>query len=673
MHDRLRLVGLLALVACGAKAPVSPAPEQAATPENAPSAIDAAITAAIDPSVSPCDDFYQYACGGWIANTPLPPDRPIVGRGFTSISDRNQEIVRDILEHAEGADARLGSYYQTCVNTDAVEAKGTASLQADLDRIAALKDVAAIPALMVSLPMINPFFGGFVEADFKNPEVNQFQLAQGGIGLPSRDYYFPEDDAGRELLAAYEAHVGRMLGLAGLDPAGAAKVLAIETALAKASKSPAELRDIEAMYHPMTKAELKRLAPGVPWDALFTALGIEVKAVNVTTPDFFPALGDLLKRSKIADLKVYLAWNLVNEAAPYLPKAFDDESFAFYGTRLSGQAEQQPRWKRCVGRTDRALGDLLGEAYVAQAFPGESKDKALKMVGDLQHAFEEGLPELAWMDAPTRTLAKAKLDAIVNKIGYPDTWESYEGLQVGDDIYANQMAVAHWGQDDALAKVGKPVDKTEWGMSVPTVNAYYNPLFNEIVFPAGILQPPFFSADFPTAMNYGAMGMVIGHEITHGFDDEGRKFGPSGKLEVWWDDAVSERFEQRAQCIADTYDAIEVHPGTKLNGELTLGENIADFGGVKLASRAYADWQAAGGSDFAAGGFEGSQLLFLAFAQSWCSKATPEVEDQRAKVDPHAPPKFRVNVPLSSTPAFWEAFSCAEGTPMHPASTCEVW
>lgn len=672
MHRMFTLIPLLAL-ACGTKA----TPQDASATVVAPTsddAVSAGITAAIDRSVDPCEDFYQFACGTWLDTTELPSDRPVYGRGFSAIQDRNLEIERQILEHpVEGADPRVADFYQACSDVDAIEARGITSLQADLARIQGVKSAKALTVLLTDLVLADAFYGGFVEADFMNPDVNMLHLAQGGIGLPERGYYFPEDEEGKALLADYKAHVGRMLELAGMDAKGAAAVLTIETALAKASKAPAELREIDKLYHPTKVADLSRIAPGVDWKGTFAAFGIEVDTVNLLTPDFFPALSKLLTTAKLQDLKTYTSWRLISGASGHLTQALDDENFAFFGTRLSGAKEQQPRWKRCVNRTDGVLGDLLGEAFVAAAFPGQSKDIALGMVGDLQTAFEAGLADVPWMDDVTRERAKAKLHAITNKIGYPDTWETYEGLVIGEDHYANTVAVSAWGLKDSLKDIGKPVDKTEWGMSAPTVNAYYNPLVNEIVFPAGILQPPFFSASFPAAMNYGAMGMVIGHEITHGFDDEGRKFGPDGTMEVWWDDAATERFEEAAACITDTYAAIEVQPGAKLNGELTLGENIADFGGIKMAHSAYAQRVATQGAEQGVAGFTPEQLLFVAYAQSWCSLATPEVEKLRARTDPHAPPRYRVNVPLAHLPAFGEAFSCDVGSPMRVEDVCSVW
>ncbi|MCB9664198.1 MAG: M13 family metallopeptidase [Alphaproteobacteria bacterium] len=667
----MRLVrpSLILLAACATSRPApSPAPLRGVLAE-----VEASVESALDRSADACTDFYRFACGGWLDAYELPPDRSVFGRGFSAIAEGNQQILKGLLE-AGGGDPRLGAYYEACMDTAAVEAAGADPLAADLARIDAAPDATALLLLSTELAVEDVFLGAGVFPDFTRPDTNAFHIAQGGLGLPERGYYFPEDDEGRALLADYEAHVGAMLGLAGRDPAAAAAVLAIETALATASRAPADMRDPRTLHHPTAVADLPSVDARVPWTALLAALDLDdVEQLNVMTPEFFPALGEVLAERPLDDLRAYVAWHLVHAAAPYLSSSFDEAHFAFYGTRLTGQQQQRDRWKRCVDRVDDAMGELLGAAYVAEAFAGDSKATALAMVGDVEGAFAAGLADLAWMDEPTRERAHAKLDAITNKIGYPDAPETYEGLALADGSWANQAAVAAWSRADQLAKVGEPVDRAEWGMSAPTVNAYYNPLMNEIVFPAGILQPPFFSADFPTAMNYGAIGMVIGHEITHGFDDSGRHFGPDGTMAPWWDDEVGSRFDTQAACVAGAYDGLEVAAGATVNGQLTLGENIADLGGIKLASAAYAHWLQEGGRDARVAGFTPEQLLFVGYAQSWCTEMRPEAEALRARTDSHSPPRYRVNVPLQHTPAFRQAFSCEVGSPMAPAETCAVW
>lgn len=665
----------LFLMSCGGKGSVPASPSSAvASPEER---LWAEVQSVLNAQVDPCEDFYAFACGGWHEEFELPADRSRYSRSFSAIADRNQDIVRRLLEKpGESADPRLGSFYAACVDVEGIERRGLGSVQADLERIQRAEDGATLVRLMIDLPLANAFFSGFVEPDFKSPDVNMLMLAQGGLGLPTRDDYQPADEDGQAVLADYQGHVGRMLDLAGLDGSRAEDVVQFETALAAVSRSPAQLRDVTSLYHPIRGVEgLEGLSDGVPWRQILATLGLPLDAtINVLTPEFFEGLGQLLIETPVETLQAYASWHLLHGAAPYLPSAFDQETFAFFGQRLSGQQQQEPRWKRCATWTDASVGHLLGQAFVDEAFAGDSKAKAVEMIKDVQAAFEEGLPQLAWMDDTTRARARDKLHAITNKIGYPDEWKVYEGLEVGEDAYLNAMAASRWHQADQIGEAGQPVDPGKWYMTPPTVNAYYNPLANEIVFPAGILQPPFFDASYPAAMNYGAMGMVMGHEISHGFDDEGRKFDPQGRLEAWWSEEASAAFEERAQCVEDTYSAIEVLPGVFLQGDLTLGENIADFGGIKLASRALAllrDRQTDPLDGL--GDFTAEQLLFVGYAQSWCSEATPEVERLRARTDPHSPPRYRVNVPLSHLPAFWEAFQCEEGQAMRAAEVCEVW
>jgi predicted metalloendopeptidase len=453
--------------------------------------------------------------------------------------------------------------------------------------------------------------------------------------------------------------------------------MAFETELAKNSKPRAELRDPDKMYNRLDLGGVKTLTPKIDWDAYFKGLGhTDVIQINVATPDFFKGLEKVLGATDDATLQAYMRWKVLHDAAPALPKAFDEENFAFYGKTLQGQKEQQARWKRCVAQTDGALGEILGQEFIKKQFAGDSKKIARELIESIQNAFATNLPNLEWMDDTTRQRALGKKATLVNKIGYPDKWRDYSKLKLKKgDYFGNLVASAHFEFERQAAKVGKPVDKMEWGMTPPTVNAYYNPLNNEMAFPAGILQPPFFSKDFPTAMNFGGIGMVMGHELTHGFDDEGRKFDSTGKLTEWWEPSVSAQFEERAACIEKQYSAYEVQPGVHLNGKLTLGENIADNGGIKQAYTAYKTWEAAnpGAEKPAVDGLTNDQLLFVAFAQTWCSLATPQIEQMLVTVDPHSPPKFRVIGPLVNADVFAKTFSCAEGTPMHPASSCEVW
>jgi len=672
----LFLCALASLSACGGSKP-APAPEAAA--EATPSVeetVTAEVEATLDRSVAPCDDFYAFACGGWLSSFELPADRSRFSRSFSAISDRNQEIVKDILDNpAEGADPRLGAYYGACMDTDNAEMRGTAALESDLARIAAVEDAEGLLALLAELPLAGGFMGAFVEADFKNPDVNMLMVAQGGLGLPTRDDYFPQDEAGKELLLDYETHVYNMLELAGLDPAGAETVVAIETRLAEASRPPAALRDATTLYNPMDLAAMKALAPGFAWETLLQAHGLDTDiTVNVMTPEFFTALSEVLAETPLEDLKTYLSWHLITGTAPYLTAALDAENFAFYGTRLSGQKEQEPRWKRCVSRTDGALGDLLGQAFVDRAFAGDSKAKALTMIQDVEKAFEQGLPELAWMDEETRAKALDKVHAITNKIGYPDRWEAYEGLEVGEDAYANAMATAAWEQADSLADVGQPVDKTEWFMSPPTVNAYYNPTKNEIVFPAAILQPPFFNAEADDAVNYGGIGAVIGHEISHGFDDQGSKYDGDGNLENWFTDNDLNAFRKLSGQLVNQYESYTVLGDKPLNGRLTLGENIADLSGMAISYKAYIlslEGQDAPVID----GFTGPQRFFLGWSQIWRRLYRDEDLVRRLVIDPHSPSQFRANGPVINFNPFYEAFDVKEGDKLYrqPDDRIQIW
>ncbi|HET6374322.1 MAG TPA: M13 family metallopeptidase, partial [Candidatus Polarisedimenticolia bacterium] len=499
-------------------------------------------------------------------------------------------------------------------------------------------------------------------------------------GLPDRDYYLKDDDQSKELRKGYEAHVTKMLSLLGEPEADAARhaaqIVAFETELAKESRPSDEMRNLEKLYHKIDITGLKALTPDLPWERYLAGIGYPgLVPVNAGTPEFLKGLASIAKTTQPDVLQAYLRWQLVSGTAPLLSKAFVDENFAFFGAKLSGQQEIETRWKRCVTATDAAMGELLGQAFIDREFPGDSKAIAVEMIHSIEAAFEAGLPSLTWMDDATRKRALDKMKAITNKIGYPDTWRDYSGLAVTPASYFDNSTAArvfefkHEGD-----KIGKPRDRKEWGMTPPTVNAYYNPTANEIVFPAGVLQRPFFHRDFPIPMNFGGIGMVMGHELTHGFDDQGRKFDPSGQMSEWWDPEVVKKFEERAQCVDDLYDTYEVLPGVHLNGKLTLGENIADLGGVKEAYNAYKMWVKKHGEPAPTiEGVTNDQLFFLGFAQSWCVLETPEYAKMMANVNPHSAARFRVIGPLSNLPAFSEAFGCKEGSPMRPAKTCEVW
>lgn len=434
------------------------------------------------------------------------------------------------------------------------------------------------------------------------------------------------------------------------------------------------MRDPNLIYNKIDRAGLAETSDAIPWDAFFDGTGYgDVTAINVMSPDYFTGMAALIEEADYEAIRTYLRWRLVDSTADDLSAAFVDEHFAFFGKTLQGQSENEVRWKRCAGETDAALGELLGQLFVEQEFPGDSKAVALEMIHRVEEAFDAGLPNLEWMDDQTRERASEKLAAITNKIGYPDEWRDYSDLQVGGHYFENVVASAAFDFAYEWDQIGEPVDPNTWYMSPPTVNAYYNPLQNEIVFPAGILQPPFFKSDYPTAMNYGAMGMVMGHEITHGFDDEGRKFAGTGELKEWWEPQVAERFEAEAACVGDQYSSYELFPGEHIDGDLTMGENIADLGGLKLAFRAYAAWAADNGKEAKVAGFTPEQLIFLSYAQAWCTVATDEFLRLRLQTDAHSPARYRVNGAVTATPEFGKAFKCKRGSEMRPKKPCEVW
>jgi len=650
--------------------------------------ISAGVLASMDRSVDPCQDFYQYACGGWLRDTKLPPDRPRLGRGFAEVEERNRIVLRDILEDAvrrRGADpgtARLGDFYGACTDETAIERLGVAPLQVFFDEIGSVSDPATLMTVVGHLHVsgVEALFGTAVDADFKDPNLTIAHWVQGGLGLPDRDHYLKDDEKSRTLRTQYEAHVARMLVLAGAAEADAKKqaaaIVAFETRLAKASLSPVERRDPEKIYHRIDRAGLQGVSASLPWDDYFAATGFpDVRAINVGMPEFFTALSDAVTSTPMETLQAYLRWHVIDDMADSLPRAFADEHFAFFGKVLGGQQEIEPRWKRCVDATDEAMGELLGKAFVERRFAGDSKTAALEMIRGIEKALDDTFPALSWMDDATRARAREKLAAVANKIGYPDTWRDYSSLQVrrGED-FGNRLAASRFEFRREFSKIGGPVDRKEWGITPPTVNAFYSALRNEMVFPAGILQPPFFHRDFPRAMNYGAMGMGMGHELTHGFDDQGRKFDPQGQLREWWDPAASARFQERAACVETLYGGYEVEPGLHLNGAQTLGENIADLGGIKESYRAYKTWESQAGAPApAVPGLTNDQLFFVGFAQAWCELITPEYSRLLAGIDYHSPGKFRVRGALTQSPEFAKAFSCQEGTPMNPPNKCEVW
>ncbi|HXI32411.1 MAG TPA: M13 family metallopeptidase, partial [Vicinamibacterales bacterium] len=644
----------------------------------------------IDRGADPCTDFYAYACGGWTKNQPIPADRSSWGVA-ERLQEQNETRLRKILEDAgKSTDAetkKIGDYYASCMDEPRIDARGAAALQPMLDKIAALSSARDLPPLVAELHTMGAgvFFGFGAEADFKEASVVRAIADQGGIGLPDRDYYFRDDPKSVELRKQYGEHVDKMMTLLGttvrLKPdtpgkaagtAGAADtIMKIETALAKASLDVVARRDPAALYHKMTPAELQALTPSFDWTPYFKGVGAPpIDAINVTVPDFFKAFDQLIGSTPVADLQTYLRWQLVHASAVMLSKPFVDENFRFYGTTLTGAKELRPRWKRCVQYTDSDLGEALGKAFVREAFPASAKEDTLKMVRELESSMETDIKGLSWMTDATRQQALVKLHAVANKIGYPDKWRDYSALQiVRGDAIGNSQRSNRFEFQRQMNRIGKPLDKGEWEMTPPTVNAYYNPLQNNINFPAGILQPPFYKAGADAAVNYGAAGSIIGHELTHGFDDEGRQFDAQGNLKDWWTETDAKAFDDRAQCTVDQYSGFTAVDDVKVNGKLTLGENVADNGGLRIALMAYlTSTGSAGGKTL--DGFTPEQRFFLSYGQSWCTNSRPERERLLAQTNPHSPPHFRVNGVVSNVPEFAKAFSCKAGQPMVRATSC---
>jgi endothelin-converting enzyme/putative endopeptidase len=692
----LAVLALASLAACqrvphAAPGPVSSSPPPRIVPGAPPPPIDAS---ALDRKTSPCDDFFQFACGGWLARTEIPADLPLWHRGFSEIRERNLAQLRRILEAAAAGKAdpadrfadALGAYWASCMDEEGIERRGLAELREAWARIDAVKDRDALAAEMARLHAAGvqaPFPMGS-DQDGKDATQVVLTLVQGGLSLPDRTFYLSNDGKYPQVRQELGEHVRRMLGLAGVAKADAdaqaRSIEGLERALAETHFTKTEMRDPSRVYNRVDRAGLEKLAPALPWARFFEALGHpSLAAVNVTTPRFVEAAGRLFGTRPLDEWKAYLRWHLLAgmASARALPRAFVDERFRFEAEAFTGAKELSPRWKHCVDAADGALGFALGQAYVRRHFGAEGKDRTTRLVSEIERAMERAVERLPWMDPGTREGARAKLATLVNKVGYPETWRDYSALEVRRDSYfRNVLAAARFETGRDLAKVGKPLDRSEWFMTPRAANAYYNAGMNEMVFPAGILQPPFFNRAAPEPVNYGAIGMVVGHELTHGFDDQGRRYDAAGNLRDWWTPSVSQEFDRRAACVVEQYSAYESVPGVRLDGRLTLGENIADLGGLRLAFAAMqAARQGAGAAGAQVAGFGPEQQFFVGFAQSWCAKFREEALRLRAVTDPHSPAKFRVNGPLSNMPEFASAFRCAEGTPMvRPAARrCEVW
>ncbi|MGO8934483.1 MAG: M13 family metallopeptidase [Terracidiphilus sp.] len=644
----------------------------------------------IDTSVDPCVNFWQYACGNFNKLYPIPPDKSGYGSGAI-VYDYTQDVLHQMLDRVALPSAqhtaneqKIGDYYASCMDEDAIHADGLKPLQPELDRISALTDKKQLTALLAHYQMINvnAFFGYGEEQDFKDARKQIAVVGQGGLGLPERDYYFRTGDAAEKTRKDYVAHVANMLGLMG-EPADTAtadaqKIMTLETALAKVSLDITSSRDPNNIYHPMTVAKLAEMTPEIDWPQLFADTGEPgISDLNVANPDFFKGLQPVLESTDLDTIKTYLRWQLINSTPSYaLPKALDAEDFDFYGHKLRGQPEQEVRWKRCVEATDGALGEALGQVYVASQFTAENKAFTLQMVRDIEGAMDKEIDAQAWMSAETREKAKAKLHLVADKIGYPDHWRDYSILKVvrGDAI-GNAWRAADFENKRELAKIGKPVDRGEWGMSPATVDAYYSPLMNDINFPAGILQSPLYDPLATDAVNYGHIGAIVGHELTHGFDDEGSQFDGNGNLSDWWTPDDKKNFGTMTDCEVTEYGNFTVVDDVKINGKLTLGENTADNGGLRLAYVAFMDDAKRKNLDVEAKQDEYTpmQHFFLAFAQDWCGSTRPEQLRLQVQTDPHSPRQFRANGVIQNMPEFGKAFGCKAGQPMMPVNACHVW
>jgi putative endopeptidase len=638
----------------------------------------------MDKSIDPCADLYTYACGNWIKKNPVPADQSSWS-AYEKLQDETLLQLRGLLEATSAPNPgrsavqqKIGDYYASCIDEKAIEAAGAAPLKESLTRIEGLRSKDDIAEVVAQMARQGTLFRFESQQDFRDATQVIASVDQGGLGLPDRDYYLKDDAKSEGLRKAYLAHVQKMFELLGDKSAAAAAqaqtVMRIETAFAKGSLTRVERRDPKKLDHKMTTVQLSALSPSFRWTQYFSRTGLPgIESLNVATPDFFKALDAELKTESLADWKTYLRWHYVHANAAYLSSAFVDADFAFYGKTLRGAEQLQPRWKRCVEYEDRSLGEALGQAYVEKYFSPEAKQSAVKMVREIETAMEQDIKSLSWMNETTKQHALEKLHADANKIGYPDKWRDYSKLtMVRGDEFGNAQRARDFEAHRDLGKIGKPVDRSEWDMTPPTVNAYYNPQMNDVNFPAGVLQPPLFDANSDAAPNYGNTGGTIGHELTHGFDDEGRQFDDKGNLRDWWTAEDGKEFEKRAACISDQYSQYVIVDDIKINGKLTLGEDVADLGGLILA---YAAWKAdtQGQKLEPLDGFTPEQRFFIGYAQSWCSNERDETKRLRGTVDPHSPEKYRSNGVVSNMPEFQEAFHCKPGSAMVRQNRCRVW
>jgi putative endopeptidase len=644
----------------------------------------------IDSSANPCEDLYQFANGNWLKNNPIPPDRSSWGAG-SEIFESNLEILRQILEAASkdtttpaGSPTRkVGDFYRSGMDTTRIESEGARPLAPEFARIAAIKDIPDLVDELARLHRenISPVFSFWAGQDAKNSERTIAQLYQGGLGLPDRDYYLSDDAKMKEIRGEYVAHMAKMFELLGDTPnvalAEARTVMGLETQLAKASMTQVEQRDPKAIYNLMPVERLDMLTPGFSWRSYFAGLGLDKPGdINVAQPEFFKEIGRILTSVPLDIWQTYLRWHLINATAGRLSAAFVYENFHFNGTVLWGQQEQRPRWKRVLATTDNQLGEALGQLYVAKLFSPETKERARTVATNVIAALRDRLAVLDWISEATRQQALKKLDAIVVKVGYPDKWRDYSGLSINRGSWVLNVAQADSFEFQRnLRKIGKPVDRTEWGMTPPTINAYYDASNNEMVFPAGILQPPFFDINADDATNYGEIGATFGHELTHGFDDEGRQFDAAGNMRDWWTPADVKAFNQRATVVKRQFDAFVAVDTLHINGELTLGENLADLGGLRIAYLAFQKSLQGKPQPPKIDGFTAEQRFFLAYAQGWRQNTRLETLRMMVATDPHSPAPFRVNGPVANLPEFFEAFGCKAGDPLRRPDSLQakIW
>ena len=687
---RIALAVSLAATAAFASAQTAPTaqPERPATTFPYTPGLD---VNSMDRGADPCVDFYQYACGGWMKNNPVPADQARWSV-YSKLAQDNQRYLWGILdglakqrEGRNSAQQKIGDYFGACMDEGAIAKRGAAPLTPWFERIDAMKSTRELPqvlaALQVALSDDDFFFGFSANQDFGDSSRVIAFASGGGLGLPDRDYYLKTDARSKDIRARYEAHLATMFGLAREAPAvakrSAATVMRIETALAKASLTRVEKRDPYKLFHKMDLKALQKLTPGFDWKAYLAALDQQgVNSFNVTEPAFFKAFNGQLRTEDLGAIKTYLRWHVLEAMAPALSPQFDEPHFAFFMQTLRGVERQQPRWKRCVQLVDRQLGEALGQEFVARAFSPELKAKALHMTRQIEEAMAKDIESLAWMSADTKKRAKEKLDAIVNKIGYPDTWRDYSHYEVrADDFAGNVVRGKTFENRRQLAKIGKPLDRAEWLMTPPTVNAYFNPQMNDINFPAGVLQPPLFDPKMDDAPNYGNTGGTIGHELTHAFDDEGRQFDAQGNLKDWWTKKDGKAFDERAACIVEQYGKYTVVDDIKINSKLTLGEDVADLGGLILGWMAWKNQMASMPQQAQPlrDGLSPEQRFFVGYAQWACENDRPENLRVSAATDPHSPGKYRVNGVVINMPEFEKAFNCKPGQPMAAVKRCRVW